>query len=302
MYDFVRLETKNMAFKNALLDNAILNNKSSLLNIDTGEIAGKVKNQFKGLTFELYPSGRIVIYGSLHKYFNDGIHNYNDFGNKELTDVLNELEINFSKEVLNMTVTGLEFGININTPFTPKIFIDRCISFNSKERNPIIKNDCKGFDKGISFNLIDYRIKIYNKSKQYGRPINILRLENKYLRSRKFEGAGINVLSDLLNQNSNRFLFIDLYKNIDEMIFKEDLDEKRLTRNEERVYLECINTWNWGEWNKAKRIKRKNQYNGIIKKHATSNYKTLILEAMTNKYKSIMYNHKSTNLFQEVLK
>lgn len=288
MYDFIRLESKSNDFVNSLRSNTLLNNKLSILNIDTGEIACKIKNHYKGLTFELFKSGRIVIYGSLHKYFNNGEHNYNDFGIKELREVLNDLKSSFGNDVLEMKVTALEFGININTPFDPKRFIDRCISFSCIERSPILKTDCKGFDKGISFNLTDFRIKIYNKSKQYSQPLNILRLENKYLRNRAFKSAGIFTLIDVLSSSSVEFLFNDLYNNIKEVIYQEDFNNKGFTANEKRIFLECINPMLWKTWNKVKRANKKNQYQKLIECHSTSKDKKMILDELKSKFRFLM--------------
>lgn len=296
MYDFIRLETSSESYLKRLLKSPLLADKTVLLNTDTGGLAGKMKNQYKGLTFELFNSGRIVIYGSLHKYFNSGKHNYNDFGNKELREVLNDLKFNFGNEILNMKVTALEFGLNLNVPFSPKRFIDRCISFSYIERSPILKTDCKGFDKGISFNLTDYRIKIYNKSKQYSRPENILRLENKYLRNRAFKSTGIIQLIDILKSESIDFLFADLYNNIKQVIYKEDFNEKAFSMNDQRIYSDCINPMLWSNWNKVKRSNKKNQYQNIIKKHALSSDKEMVLKEMKLKFEAL----KSINHFHDL--
>ncbi|MEJ6980739.1 hypothetical protein WG906_09785 [Pedobacter sp. P351] len=186
-----------------------MKNKVSGYNHDTAEVLGTIKVKYQGLTFELFTTGRVVIFGSLHKYFNEGMHNYNDFDFMQLLQVIEDLRSKFGTGILKMAVTGLEFGLNVNTPFTPQRFTDRCISHSSKERMPIVRDDLKGYDKGISFNSTDYWIKIYNKSKQYRQPINILRLEVKYLRSRVFESADIRILADIVNASSIELLAQD---------------------------------------------------------------------------------------------
>lgn len=49
---------------------------------------------YNGLTFDIYNSGRVFISGSLHKYWNNGHHNHNDFS---YTDVLSTIEDLVSK-------------------------------------------------------------------------------------------------------------------------------------------------------------------------------------------------------------
>lgn len=299
MYDFIRLETKSLSFLHDLLKVPLLKNKVSGYNHDTAEVLGTIKVKYQGLTFELFVTGRIVIFGSLHKYFNNGDHNYNDFGYNQLIGVISDLKDKFGPEILNMAVTGLEFGVNINTPFTPQRFTERCISHFNKERTPIIRDDLKGYDKGISFNSTDYRIKIYNKSKQYKQPVNILRLEVKYLRSRIFESADIKTFKDVLNSHSIDALANDLFKRVGEVVYNEDLNRSKLTRNEERIYLECINSQYWKQWTKEKRSKKKIQFTQLIKKYSKSHDKTLVLDLMKRKYLHLMNDNKSGHDFHD---
>ena len=55
----------------------------------------------KNMKLELFPKGYVVLAGSLHKYYNDGKHNYNQFGRKEAEIALKRL----------IEVTGLELPI-----------------------------------------------------------------------------------------------------------------------------------------------------------------------------------------------
>lgn len=287
MYDYIRLEIVSIVFRDKLLRSPYLNNKMSGFNIDTAEIKGKIRARYQGLIFEIFPSGRITLEGSLHKYHNLGEHNHNDFKYSDLVNVSNDLITKFGEEILKMTVTGLEFGININTLFNPSTFTDRCVSHNNKERSPITRNDVKGFDKGISFNSTDQRIKIYNKSKQYGQPVNILRLEVKYQRSRAFKFANIHTFEDLLNKESIYALYNNLFLQIEETIIKEDINTTKLCRHHERIYLECINSSLWKEWSTEKRCKRRSNYKNLIQS-ATTNYKETVLELMRKKFEILM--------------
>jgi len=287
MYDYIRLEITSLSFRDKLLRSPCLNNKMSGFNIDTAEIKGKIRARYQGLIFEIFPSGRITIEGSLHKYHNLGEHNHNDFRYSDLVNVSNDLITKFGEEIFRMTVTGLEFGININTLFNPSTFTDRCVSHNNKERSPITKNDVKGFDKGISFNSTDQRIKIYNKSKQYGQPINILRIEVKYLRSRAFKFAKIETFEDLLDKGSINALYNDLLLQIEGTIIKEDINTSKLTRPKERIYLECINSCSWKHWSARKRFIRKSDYLGLIP-NFTTNYKETVFELMRQKITNLI--------------
>lgn len=48
--------------------------------------------RFKNLLVEVYPKSEIIkVEGSLHRYFNNGTHNYNDFGRVDLYDTIVEV-------------------------------------------------------------------------------------------------------------------------------------------------------------------------------------------------------------------
>ncbi|MBK6821528.1 MAG: hypothetical protein IPG87_00430 [Saprospiraceae bacterium] len=51
--------------------------------------------EYKNLDFEIFKNGAVYLKGSLHVFWNDGIHNYNDFGIEGLKTVLKELETKF---------------------------------------------------------------------------------------------------------------------------------------------------------------------------------------------------------------
>lgn len=302
MYDFIRLETSSRSFANHLLGLPILTDKMSGFNHNTSEILGTIKAKYRGLNFQIFPSGRIVIYGSLHKYFNLGEHNHNDFSYHNLLLVLSDLKTKFGNEVLKMSVTGVEFGLNINTLFDPTLFVDRCISHSNKERSPIVKDDLKGFEKGISFNTTDFRVKIYNKSKQYRQPINILRLEVKYLRNRIFKEANVRILADILNPDAIKFFSEDLFKKISQLIYVEELGSNQLNRREERIYLECINSLSWVHWSKEKRHKRRIQFAELMKYKSKGQNLENVINLMRIKHSDLMYNDGETdNDFHNIL-
>jgi hypothetical protein len=96
------------------------------INLSTGEIktvnkAGQKitphKNAFyNNLEFKIYDNGTITISGSLHKYWNDGAHNYNDFNIEAFMNVLNDLKKNFNIKPEQCILKCLELGLNITPP------------------------------------------------------------------------------------------------------------------------------------------------------------------------------------------
>ena len=119
--------------------------------------------RFKNLVVEVYPKSEIIkVEGSLHRYFNNGTHNYNDFGRVDLYDTIVEV-----CQILKITpkdahIHGVEFGVNIQTPFNPSYLLERLLSLNTETAT---SKDY--FFDFYEFDFTKYRFKIYNKSEQH---------------------------------------------------------------------------------------------------------------------------------------
>jgi hypothetical protein len=150
-----------------------------------------------------------VILGSLHKYKNllsdNGPQNYDDFYFCELQEVILGLIEKYNIEK-GTSLTNLEFGFNIVVPMDPKIILENNILMNNyKAPNKDLKFSGSGDYK--EFQLTDYRIKIYNKSKQYKLNTNILRVEIKIIKKRLLQQLEIYCLEDLLDKGTLEGLF-----------------------------------------------------------------------------------------------
>jgi hypothetical protein len=87
LIDFIKIIIKD--FQTSTLEAHPLLNFFDNINLSTGEIkttnrTGQTITPFKhafynGLEFKIYDTGLITLSGSLHKYWNQGAHNYNDF-------------------------------------------------------------------------------------------------------------------------------------------------------------------------------------------------------------------------------
>ena len=103
----------------------------------TGELVNKVKNgverkshltaEFRGLKIIKYDSGYMTLSGSLHKYWNEGKHNSNDFNFDSFLSVLSELKSLLGIPLSAMQLTQLEVGINVNLPFKTKEVLESCL-------------------------------------------------------------------------------------------------------------------------------------------------------------------------------
>lgn len=153
---------------------------------------------YRGLSFKVFDSGYVEVTGSLHKYFNEGIHNHNDFNRENLISVLNDLKSRFGIDQKNTSIHSIEFGVNLyNLPYDTSLIVDHCLMHSTKffeERY----NSNKG--KYIQAQHSQMTLKIYDKAKQYrGMDLNvmdeILRIEIKVTRMEYLKKKGIRISS-----------------------------------------------------------------------------------------------------------
>ena len=215
LIDFIKIIIKEL--NPAILEANPLLEFFDNINLSTGEIkttnrTGQqitpFKNAFyKSLEFRIYDSGLTTISGSLHKYWNSGAHNYNDFNSEAFLSVLRDLKQKFNITPEQCILKCLEIGINIIPPITTNQFLDYCFLHKTKSFE-YQKNSDEGKYKQVKHS--QYIIKIYNKTLHYrskGFEINteILRFEIKYTKMQKLNERGIYNLHDLANYGLYNF-------------------------------------------------------------------------------------------------
>lgn len=215
MTDYVKIKVPNSLRskleQNPLLDFCYTLNSATGEIRDTNRFGNKImpsKNAFyKGLEFKIYDNGTITISGSLHKYWNEGGHNYNDFDVNSVVWVLNDLKIKFGVDPKFSILRCLEIGLNIVPPIPTNDILDNCFLHKTKPFE-FQKNSDEGKYKQVQHS--QYIIKIYNKALHYqskGFEIDheIMRFEIKYTKMQKLNERGIFNMQDLINYGLQNF-------------------------------------------------------------------------------------------------
>jgi len=219
--DYIKAELINYDIT-FLLSHPYLN-FSRKVNEDTGEIIiheskdGYTKQnpriaEYKNLTFTIYDNGKIYVHGSIHKYSNEGLHNYNDFIYLRFVRALNRLKNDFNLHPSNFRIQTLEFGLNITPPHNTDELLRSC--FAHKRANVIdsIPN-ADGKYKQVKHDK--YIFKLYNKSRQYSNgsyrgkfkiPCDIMRIEIKQTNWSEFRKLGIDTLQDFIDADKTYFV------------------------------------------------------------------------------------------------
>lgn len=171
----------------------------------TGEVYHIQKRKLKNLIVTRFQS-KIEITGSLHYYYNNGLHNANDFNIYECIKTVEELENKLCLDLAQCSVINMEFGINIELPFSVKNVVT-WLKYHC--RNEFLNsNELKYSKFSAKFYKSDkintYKIiKAYAKGlqlfddKQTHAPENTFRFEVKSCQTKYINSVGIKSLSDL---------------------------------------------------------------------------------------------------------
>lgn len=160
------------------------------------------------------------IEGSLHRYFNNGERNTNDFNALQVEETIQDLQKRFRISP-NSVLNNVEFGVNIRTPFAPKELLERLICYKGA---PFVQT----ISSGIEFYECEcekFILKIYDKGTQCNLNFHLLRFEVKVLGMQFFASKGISIktLHDLTNTANYQRLGSLLLDYFDQILFDEPL-------------------------------------------------------------------------------
>ena len=209
MIDFIKLSSRLNTTQMADLKNRIDFNGS--YNESTGEpekiLANGKKGSYrstgwtKNMKLELFPNGYVKLAGSLHKYYNDGKHNYNQFGRKEAEIASKRLIKATGLELPLFKVNSVEVGVNLMPPIPSDDIINNTLMY---KRRPFEAKYCSDEGNYRQATLSEYWVKLYNKRLHYEKQgynigYEILRFELKINKMRVLAKYGVFTLEDLID-------------------------------------------------------------------------------------------------------
>lgn len=267
-----------------------------LIDEDTAEILKRTRIAANnGLQYRISPSEKggyyFTVNGSLHKYFNEGLHNFNNFKTSQLNNVIDSLKDKFYINPENTDLFKLEIGFNIELPIKVTEFLDYLISTPNK-RFVELNTDNQGIGKICT--RTEYDIKVYDKGEQIkSKNKSLLRIELRIKKRRYLNKLGIFTLADLKNPVKISVLANLLYTMFEDIIFYErNIDESKLTTSQLIYLLRHKDAFFWeGKENlgngtnltKQNRYSHKKTFEKFLQKHSEPFIKDFVLSEIKRK-------------------
>jgi len=221
MVDFLKFQIYDLILIDYFRNNELLtwlSDTDKANPFDNEVITTKKIKQYKGIYFCFY-SNKLDILFKPHYFFNDNLHNANDFKIKDCINIMIWFKNTFKIDLTKLKVVNIEFGLNVISPIDIKDLItflayheknqfrtDVGLPYSKKsysvKRNGTANKYkyCKAYAKGLQFTIychIDtFRFEISSK-------------ENKYCRKE----LNITTANDLLN--------VEVYYKMTEILMKE---------------------------------------------------------------------------------
>lgn len=301
MIDYINIEIINTAPE--ILTNNRLLNFGNMVNTDSGEVIQKRHGylnkvaMYKNLKIEISTNlktkfSTINITGSIHKYAQNNT-NHQDFNFANVKETINELCNTLHLNPSNCLLHHIEFGLNINpvhstTDILNSIILCKGIDYEKKEFNNT------GYLK--SFEFSQYKIKIYDKGKQYDLNNNLLRFEVKVQRMQYLHSKGIiiNTLQDLTTSVFYTDLLKVIISNIDNILFYDYRIEQLQILNKNHLLIMAKGA-NPQYWIKLKNLvsantfyKKVNEFKNLVSKYAPTDLQTELKNIVENKWNNLL--------------
>lgn len=234
-----------------------------------------------------------IFQGSLHRYYNQGGLNDNDYDLTQVRETITGLQKDFNLIPEESKILNFEFGVNINLPIgmDAQAFQKYLVSANTKafeKLNP--KRPMVGYI--AEFN--EFSIKIYDKGYHAkSGATDLVRVEIKINRTRWLDQFGFIkgkdlYLSDLLNPLNIKILGDILLNKVRSLILTpREIDKRKLSPKQIQTFYECRDARSWEEWTSKQRERKRAQLSVIFKKVNQADPVDVLAELVVSKWREL---------------
>jgi hypothetical protein len=255
MYDFVKVYVEQDCTSD-LYRNELLEFKSQFSR-STGEIEPWRIAKYKGLQIKVAPTGHVYLSGSVHKFFNGGEHNSNDYTFSDYRYTLDMLNDELGIDSNNCLIQNLEVGVNLrNLSSSTSTILDSCIITKRKKfQDQVLHNGNYRIAK-----LSQYALKAYDKAMQYQLPEEVFRWEMKYNKAQRINVDCRYSLSDLCRSDVSLHLGNALTKSWENVLFVDSRLIQKTAIEDGLSVMQWSNPVYWENLAKTSRGNLKNRY------------------------------------------
>lgn len=225
MLDLLKFKITDKIQINTIWYNDLLEyvGKSERLYID--EIKEKEIRKYKNLIFTKFQD-RLEIHGSIHYFFNDELHNADDFYIEYCINSILEIKKLFNLDLNKCYLINLEYGVNINPIINVTDLVHNLMYHNKRQftRNTIYNDYKTAGNDGYK------QVKAYNKSVQFPHECdNTFRFEIRSQQAKFINSLDLYTLQDLVEIENYDKLIASLLKEWDSVLLfdlSKDIDTK----------------------------------------------------------------------------
>ena len=243
MLDLLKFRITDQVLINTVWNNELLEyvGKSERLYID--EIREKQTKKYKNLYF-VKNQYHLEISGSIHYFYNDGLHNADDFYIEDCIRTIKQLKNLFNLDLNKCKIINLEYGVNINPIINVPELVHNLIYHSTRQ----FVRTTTHIDFKQAGNEAYKQVKAYNKSVQFPHECkNTFRFEIRTREHKFLNKLGIVSLQDLVGiKNYNKLitsllnewdnvLVFDLSKNINTKFFNTHFWEDIIKKAKEKI-------------------------------------------------------------------
>lgn len=268
MIDFLKIKVTDAEVIKYFWQHELLyfHSENEKLLSDNETIKTVKKKQYKQIEFE-FTKYVLYIRFKPHYYYNNNLHNANDFSVLNCIKTLSELKNIFDLDLRYLPIVNIEFGLNVVLPQQLICIKDFLIYMIFHNRNPFYTSNkyshCRyshSVDRNGYANVYKM-IKAYAKGVQF--PLftdkNTFRFEVKSNRKEYINTLGIHTLNDLLNPNIYTKLIDAILKEFDEVLIIDEQAKPILSKIKLNNHKKKLNPIYWNKLlNKSQNVFRRN--------------------------------------------
>ena len=254
MIDFIKIKITDIEIRQYFYNHKLLyfHSESEILLFDKETIVSKNIKQYKNILFE-FTDYALFIHFKPHYYFNNNLHNANDFSFLDCINTLNEFVNTFEVVPTQYKIINIEFGLNFIIPLSLIDVKDLLFyliyhtqnEFRTTKEYPYcrVSNSTNKNGKVNVYKLI----KAYAKGLQFPEytDINTFRFEVKSNRKPYVNSLGITTINDLLSIDIYNRLSETILKEFDDVLIIDDTVKPKLSKTKLNNFKKMLNPIYW---------------------------------------------------------